>query len=320
MSEDSNNKEIDSHLSRSIESVLTQNLKEQKTARRWSNSFKLFAVFYLSVLLFSFMGKGFLSNQVSEFGDKHIAIVHVDGQIAYGGDWSSSNVNSGLKAAFESENSEAVIISINSPGGSPVQSDQIFNYIIKKKAETGKPVYAVINDLGASGAYYIASAADEIYSNKMSLVGSIGVISGSFGFTGTMEKLGVERRVYTSGDNKSMLDPFSKEDPVQVAKWNKVLGDTHNEFIKAVKLGRGDRLSDDPELFSGRIWSGKQALEIGLVDGFNSVSSLALEKHNLKEFKNYTVTSKSISKIFEKLGASFSHGVVTTLSKQTTAY
>lgn len=307
-------------LTQSIENVLStslnENLKEKRSARRWSNGFKVFAAIYLSVILFSVVGKGVLSGQRSDFNDDHIAVVHVDGQIAYGSDWSSSNINAGLKEAFDAPNSKAVFISINSPGGSPVQSDQIFTYIMKKKAETGKPVYAVINDLGASGAYYIAAAADSIYSNKMSLVGSIGVISGSFGFTGTMEKLGVERRVYTAGENKSMLDPFSKEDPEQIKKWNKVLSDTHAEFIYSVELGRGDRLVKSDEIFSGRIWSGKQALELGLIDGFHSVGSLAEEKYDLSEFKDYTVSKKSLNKIFKSLGINFSEGILTTLSDQ----
>jgi protease-4 len=307
-------------LTKSIENVLNtslnENLKEKRSSRRWSNGFKVFASLYLSVILFSFIGNGILSVDSSDFNDDHIAVVHIDGQIAFGTDWSSSNINAGLKEAFDATNSKAVFISINSPGGSPVQSDQVFTYIMKKKAETGKPVYAVINDLGASGAYYIAAAADYIYSNKMSLVGSIGVISGSFGFTGAMEKLGVERRVYTAGENKSMLDPFSKEDPKQIEKWNQVLSDTHEEFIYSVGLGRGDRLVRSDDIFSGRIWSGKQALELGLIDGFNSVGSLAEEKYNLSSFKNYTVSNKSINQIFKSLGLNFSEGILATLSDQ----
>lgn len=317
MQDENNKKDLESVLENVLEKHLGESLKEKKTARRWSNGFKLFAVFYLSVLLFSFMGGGLNIGSSTDLGNEHIAVVHVDGQISYGSDWSSSNINAGLKEAFESPNSVAVVLSINSPGGSPVQSDQVYSYIMHKKKETGKPVYAVINDLGASGAYYIASAADHIYSNPMSLVGSIGVISGSFGFTGAMEKLGVERRVYTAGENKSMLDPFSKEDPEQIKKWNEVLNDTHEKFINSVKKGRGDRLSEDKELFSGRIWSGKQALEIGLIDGFHSVGTLIEKEFKIQEFKNYTITKKSLNKLFKSFGLAFSEGMTSKILSET---
>lgn len=318
VSETDSNKQIekDPNLYKIIENILLKTHSEGVKSRRWNNGFKLFFVAYLSFILFAVIGGGSLSTGAGDFGDDHIAIVHIDGQIAYGTEWDARTIISGLSEAFDAPNSKAVILSINSPGGSPVQSDQIFQYIMNKKQETQKPVYAVIQDLGASGAYYIAAAADEIHSNPMSLVGSIGVVSGGFGFTGVMEKMGVERRLYTSGKSKAMLDPFSKQSDDQIAKWQEVLKITHDEFIASVKAGRGDRLNGDADLFSGRVWSGRQALDLGLVDGFNSITSLSLAKFDMKEFKDYTNKPKSIGSLFKKMGVSASEGVLQGMSAQ----
>jgi protease-4 len=220
---------------------------------------------------------------------------------------SADNIVGSLRAAFEDEKTKGVILRINSPGGSPVQSGYIYDEIRRLRAQ--KPdikVYAVITDLGASGAYYIASAADQIYADKASLVGSIGVTAAGFGFVGTMEKLGVERRTYTSGEHKAFLDPFQPPKPDETAFWQGVLDTTHKQFIASVKAGRGDRLKDKdhPELFSGLVWTGEQAVGLGLVDGLGSASYVARDIIGEKEMVDYTVQESAFDRFSKKMGAS----------------
>lgn len=307
----------DNNLNKVVENVLKDVIKEQKTSRRWGVFFKILTFTYLFFFIFLFYNNSNGVNFIGSNNKLHTAIIKIDGQIAYGSDWSSDNIISGLSDAFGNENVKGIILSINSPGGSPVQSDQVYNYIQKKKKETGKNVVAIINDLGASGAYYIASSSDFIYSNPMSLVGSIGVISGGFGFSGLMDKIGVDRRIYTSGENKSMLDPFSPENPEQIEKWKNVLKDTHEQFIIAVKNGRGNRLSNDPELFSGRIWSGNQALNIGLIDGFKTVNEINHDYFNDLDLIDYTKVKKvNISNLLKVSGENLTHGIINGIKNQ----
>ena len=220
---------------------------------------------------------------------------------------SADNIVSSLRAAFKDEKTRGVILRINSPGGSPVQSGYIYDEMRRLRAEHPTiKLYAVISDLGASGAYYIASAADEIYADKASLVGSIGVTAAGFGFVGTMEKLGVERRVYTSGEHKAFLDPFQPPKEEEAQFWRSVLETTHRQFIASVKEGRGDRLKSEehPELFSGLIWSGEQALQLGLVDALGSTSYVAREVIGEKELVDFTVEESPLDRFTKKLGAS----------------
>ena len=212
-----------------------------------------------------------------------------------------------LRAAFEDTNTKGVILRINSPGGSPVQSGYIYDEIRRLRGEYPQTkVYAVISDLGASGAYYIASAADEIYADKASLVGSIGVTAASFGFVEAMEKLGVERRVYTSGEHKAFLDPFQPQKEEETRFWKSVLDTTHRQFIDSVKKGRGDRLKADehPELFSGLVWSGEQALQLGLVDALGSASYVAREVIGQKEMVDFTQRDTPFDRFAKRLGTS----------------
>ena len=212
-----------------------------------------------------------------------------------------------MRAAFKDSNTKGVILRINSPGGSPVQSGYVYDEIRRLRGEhPDVKVYAVISDLGASGAYYIASAADQIYADKASLVGSIGVTAASFGFVDTMEKLGVERRVYTSGEHKAFLDPFQPQKPEEAAFWKTVLETTHKQFIDSVKKGRGDRLKDaeHPELFSGLIWSGEQALSLGLIDALGSTSYVAREVIGQEEMVDFTVQESPLDRFTKRLGAS----------------
>ena len=218
---------------------------------------------------------------------------------------SADNVVSSLRAAFEDKKTKGVVLRINSPGGSPVQSGYIYDEIKRLRGlNPDVKVYAVISDLGASGAYYIASAADEIYADKASLVGSIGVTAATFGFVGAMDKVGVDRRVYTSGEHKAFLDPFQPQKPEETEFWQGVLETTHKQFIASVKSGRGDRLKVEqhPELFSGLIWSGEQALELGLVDALGSTSYVAREVIGAKDIVNYTREENPFDRFAKKLG------------------
>jgi protease-4 len=273
---------------------------EQRRARRWGIFFKLLTFLYLFFLL-GVMANGLDSNMVT--AEQYTALVDVRGVIADEEEASADVIVSGLRAAFEAEGSQAIILRINSPGGSPVQSGYVFDEIKRLRVlYPDKKLYAVITDLGASGAYYIAAAADEIYADKASLVGSIGVTAAGFGFVDAMEELGVERRNYTSGKHKSFLDPFSEEDPEEVAFWGKVLDSTHQQFIGKVREGRGERLSEAPELFSGLIWNGEQALDLGLIDGLGSSGFVAREIVGAEEIVDFSSKPDAFTQFTESLG------------------
>jgi len=299
-----------------IEEVLMASHSEQRTARRWGIFFKLLTFTYLGVVLAIAF-----SASIGVGADKnlapHAAVIKVNGPIAADQYASAGNLNGALRDAFSNEYVLGVILEINSPGGSPVQSGYVYDEIRRLKTlHPDIPVYAVIMDLGASGAYYIAAAADEIYADKASLVGSIGVIGSGFGFTEAMNKLGVERRLYTSGEHKAFLDPFSPQRPEEKEFWESVLKVTHQQFISQVKLGRGERLADDPELFSGLIWTGEQAVEKGLIDGLSSSSAVARELLDTEELVSYTYQPDPIQRLIERFGASFGQGVASFFSQQ----
>ena len=257
----------------------------ERSKHRWGVVFKTFTVLYLAVVTIS-IGMAYWGKMPPSA--EHVAIVRLNGPILEAKPAGAATVNTGLRAAFEEEDAKAVVIAINSPGGSPVQSSYIYNEIMRLKALHEKPVYAVISDMGASGAYYVAAAADEVYANESSLVGSIGVTAAGFGFTGLIEKIGVERRQFTSGEHKTFLDPFSPVKEDEAKFWSGVLSDVHQNFIDAVELGRGSKLQKTPELYSGLIWNGTQALELGLIDGFGSVRSVSRENLGIEEFWDYT--------------------------------
>ncbi|TNC92236.1 MAG: S49 family peptidase [Thalassolituus sp.] len=300
-----------------IEKALLSAQAEQRTARRWGIFFKLLTFTYLIVVLALLRVPGGADRHASVSGE-HAAIIEVNGPIAADQEASADAIVGALREAFDNPDVLGVILRINSPGGSPVQSGYVYDEIKRLKAERPDvPVYAVIVDLGASGAYYIAAAADEIYADKASLVGSIGVIGSGFGFTGAMEKFGVERRLYTSGEHKAFLDPFSPQKEDEKAFWESVLKVTHNQFIDQVKAGRGDRLADDPELFSGLVWTGEQALEYGLIDGLGSSSYVARELLGTEELENYTFQPDPFQRLIERFGASFGQGVASFFSQQT---
>ncbi len=300
-----------------IEKMLMEAHKEQKKARRWGIFFKVLVFVYIFAVLILLRAGGQFSGAIDS-QKEHIGLVDVSGVIASDSEANANTIVTGLRKAFEAKNSKAVILAINSPGGSPVQSGYVNDEIYRLKEKyPEKKVYAVISDLGASGAYYIAAAADEIYADKASLVGSIGVVASGFGFVDLLEKLGVERRQYTSGDHKGFLDPFSPQNPDEVDFWKEVLSDTHEQFIGVVKKGRQDKLDfDNPDLFTGLIWNGEQALELGLVDGLGSAGTVARDVIGIEEIVDYGVKSNPLTQIVERFGVSVGKGVSATITSE----
>ncbi|OWJ94927.1 S49 family peptidase [Pseudomonas sp. A46] len=287
-----------------LERAVLAGVQEQRRARRWGIFFKLLTFLYLFIALL-LLSPALDLQKTAARGEVHTALVEVRGMIADEEAASADNIVTALRAAFEDSKTKGVVLRINSPGGSPVQSGYIYDEIRRLRDEHKDiKVYAVIADLGASGAYYIASAADEIYADKASLVGSIGVTAASFGFVDAMGKLGVERRVYTSGEHKAFLDPFQPQKPEETEFWQGVLKTTHQQFIESVKRGRGDRLkvSEHPELFSGLVWSGEQALELGLVDKLGNASFVAREVIGAKDIVDYTVQESPFDRFSKKFG------------------
>lgn len=293
-------------------------LVEQRRSRRWKLFFRfLFAALILASLVMAAYSL-YSASQPSVPTTEHLGLVEIEGVIDSEAPASAERIIEGLNRAWESDTAVAVVLHINSPGGSPVQSQRIHQEIMRLRAEGDKPIIAVIEDVGASGAYYIASAADEIVSAPSSLVGSIGVIFASFGLEEAMERLGVERRIFMAGDNKAFLDPFSSISQEQRAAWQEVLDTTHQQFIDAVHAGRGDRLADNEALFSGLIWSGEQAVGLGLVDGLGSLDGLARDLLEEPRMRNYTPRldpferlSRQFGRVaVEWLGVSISHSPV----------
>lgn len=269
-----------------LEKVALSAVKEQRIARHWSIFFKLLGFSYLFILLFLVLG--WIGDHGIPIPGKHTALVELNGTIAPG-ETSADEVMAGLQAAFEDGNTKGVILRINSPGGSPVQSGQIYDDIKRLRTKYPNiPLYAVVDDICASGAYYVASAADKIYVDKASIVGSIGVLMDGFGFTGTMDKLGVQRRLLTAGENKGFLDPFSPENPQQVAYAKSMLEEIHQQFIKAVRDGRGSRLKETPDMFSGLVWSGEKSITLGLTDALGSADYVARDVIKAKDIVDFT--------------------------------
>ncbi|MFD1436795.1 signal peptide peptidase SppA [Acinetobacter terrae] len=302
-----------------LEKAVLASVEEQRRARRWSIFFKFLTFAYILFILV-LLGKSCSTSSTDPTAttSSHIAVVDIIGTIAA----DKQSVNSAdtvkaLKKAFESKQSKAVVLNINSPGGSPVQSDEIWQEIqYLKKAHADKKLYAVIGDTGASGAYYIASAADEIIVNPSSLVGSIGVIMPNYGVNGLMKKLGVEDRTMTSGENKALLSMTQPVDAAQKAHVQGVLDNVHDHFINAVKQGRGKKLkSQDPAIFSGLFWTGDQAVKLGIADRTGSLNTL---KRELKVEKavNYTIEYNPFDSVLGRIGSSIGQGFATSLSQQ----
>lgn len=293
-----------------LEKLVMQNGQEQRKARRWGIFFKFLMFAYLFIALLVFAPGVWEGDGVASASKPHTALVDVNGVIMPDGDVDADKVAKGLRRAFKAEHSKAVLLRINSPGGSPVQSGTIYREIKRLRVKyPDKKAYAVITDIGASGAYYIAAAADEIYADPASLVGSIGVISEGFGFVDGMGKVGIERRVITSGENKAFLDPFSPLEPKHREFFSGVLGNVHEQFIHAVKEGRGDRLKSGPDVFSGLVWSGEQALPLGLIDGFGSPGSVARDIVKSPKIVDYTLRPSPFESFANSVGVSFAKAI-----------
>ncbi|MDC9719594.1 MAG: S49 family peptidase [Gammaproteobacteria bacterium] len=275
---------------------------EQRRSRRWGIFFKSLTF----IFLFSVLAVALSDNDMEGFSESqdHVAVVDIYGPIIMGSKASSAHLLPALADAFAAPNSKAILLNINSPGGSPVQAGIVFDELqLLKKTYPSKPVYAVIADVGASGAYYIAAAADYIYANKASTVGSIGVVGSGFGFDQLIAKLGVERRTYTAGGNKDFLDPFLAEKPQQKAMFQHLLDDIHQQFITQVELGRGERLKHKVDLYSGAVWHGAGALELGLVDGLGSLHSVARDELDLDNLVWYSPEKTPLEEVMDELGA-----------------
>ncbi len=289
-------------------------INEQRRARRWGIFFKsLFFIYLFALLLWYFPTE---QSDIS-LGGEHTALVEIKGPISDNALASADNIVRGLRAAFKDGNTRAVILRINSPGGSPVQAGYVYDEIRRLRQKYPQiPLYAVAADICASAAYYIASAADEIYADKASLVGSIGVLMDGYGFVETLKKLGIERRLITAGENKAFLDPFSPQKPEHRQFMQELLDTVHRQFIEAVKNGRGERLSDDPVIFSGLVWSGDKSVELGLVDGLGSASYVAREIVGVEKIKDFTPRPNYLDRFAEQLGASMSESVLRLIGLQ----
>ena len=283
-------------------------LREQTRARRWRVGFILFFIIYLSVVTIVFLANTGDPSLKAD-GDKHTAIVKLSGIIASGEPAGAENIIAGLKAAFKHDDTAGIVIEINSPGGSPVQAAYIFDEIMRlKQKHESIPVYAVVMDIGASGGYFVAAAADKIYVNQSSLVGSIGVRMDAFGFVELMKKLGIERRLLVAGDNKGLFDPFLPEQSEQKAHLQSMLDEVHGHFIDAVKRGRGERLVVNEDTFSGLIWSGEKALSLGLADAYGTTQSVARELE-AEQVVDFTPKANLVERIADRLGSSVGRGI-----------
>ncbi len=284
-----------------IEKLATEALREQRRARRWGIFWKLLTFAYITVVLaLAIDWKG----GAESIGAKHTALVEVQGLIAPGAESSAERVMLALQSAFKDKNTQGVVLRINSPGGSPVQAQMIFDEVKRLRQKYPEiPLYAVVEDLCASGGYYVAAAADKIYVAKGSIVGSIGVRMDNFGVVGLMDKLGIERRLITAGKNKALLDPFLPEDPEHKQIAVDLITQIHQQFIAAVREGRGKRLKETPDMFSGLIWTGAKSIELGLADGLGGLDYVARDVIHAEEIVDYTQKENLAEKVARRFGA-----------------
>lgn len=290
-----------------LERLAFASLQEQRSRRRWGIFFKVLGFAYLVVLLVVLSG---VAGGPPHSKEKHTALVDLRGVIDSDGDSSAESVVAALNDAFKESNAMGVILRINSPGGSPVQSSIIYDEIKRLRAKyPGKPIHVVVEDVCASGGYFVAAAADRIYVNRASIVGSIGVLMDGFGFSGTMDKLGVERRLLTAGDNKGFLDPFSPQDQRHRKHAQILLDDIHQQFIDVVRKGRGSRLRETPELFSGLMWTGQQSVALGLVDDFGTVESVARDVIKAETVVDYTLHRSLTDRLAQRFGSAMGSAV-----------
>jgi protease-4 len=293
-----------------LEKLALAAVEEQRAARRWRNGIRLAWLVFLSVLVWMGMQQSTPGTDISK---PHTAVVEIKGEIASGTEASAELVVAAMRGAFEDQGAQAVVLLINSPGGSPVQAGIINDEIRRLKAKHNKPVYAVVEETCASAAYYIAAGADQIFVDKASIVGSIGVLMDGFGFTGLMEKLGVERRLMTAGENKGFMDPFSPQTEKQREFAQGMLDQIHQQFIAVVKNGRGKRLKETPETFSGLFWTGQQAIDMGLADQLGNLDFVAREIVKAEELVDYTRRDNVAERLVKRFGASIGEGAAVAL-------
>ncbi len=294
-----------------LERIAMAAINEQRAARRWKIFFR-FA--FLAVLVLIAWSVFDFSGARVDGGGRHTALVSLDGEIAADTPANAEDINSALDSAFDDDGTAGVILHIDSPGGSPVQAGIINDEIHRLRAKyPAIPLYVVVGDMCASGGYYVAAAADKIYVNKASIVGSIGVLMDGFGFTGLMDKLGVERRLRTSGENKGFFDPFSPDTPKMDAHAQEMLDQIHQQFIDAVKAGRGQRLKDSPDIFSGLFWTGQKSVDLGLADGYGDTDYVAREVIKAPDVVDYTVKQSISDRVAKRFGASVGSGAMHSL-------
>ena len=293
-----------------LEKLAAEWVRETRAERRWRVFFRLAWLGLAALLVLSVV---FQRSHVGSSVAPHTALIEVRGEIAADTEASAEALLGAIKNAFEDPGAQAVVLRINSPGGSPVQAGILNDEIRRLKAQHKKRVYAVVEDICASGAYYIAVAADEIYVDKASLVGSVGVLMDGFGFTGVMEKLGIERRLLTAGENKGMLDPFSPQNERQQAYAKEMLKQIHQQFIRVVREGRGERLKETPETFSGLVWNGEDAVKLGLADKFGNLDFVAREVVKAEDIIDYTPHENVAERLAKRFGAAMGQGAVRAL-------
>lgn len=293
-----------------IEKLAFAALEEQKRSRRWG-------IFFKSMTLLAFIAIPLIAaypELESELGngEAHVAVVNVQGEIMENGPANAKDIIEGLRSAARDKNAKAIILNINSPGGSPVQAAYVYDEIRRlKQIQPERPIYTVVGDICASGGYYIAAASDKIFVNPASLIGSIGVIMNGFGFTQSMDKLGVERRLLTAGEHKAMLDPFSAVNPQESQHMQGLINQVHQQFIDAVRQSRGDRLKDSPnnQLFSGLVWTGAESIRLGIADAVGSVDSVSESEFGTRHIVDYTPKDHLLDRLAGRLGTSFAHAM-----------
>jgi protease-4 len=293
-----------------LERLVFATVREQRASRRWGIFFKLSFLLLAFFAIWAYFDFNFTGSDIDSLG-RHTALIEIDGAIDTEGSGSADTVIPELNKAFADAGSAAIVLRINSPGGSPVQAGIIVDEIQRlKKGYPNKPLYVVVDEICASGGYYIAAAADKIYVNKASIVGSVGVLMDGFGFTGLMDKLGIERRLLTAGENKGFLDPFSPQSDKQKQHALAMLNEIHEQFISVVRAGRGKRLKENPEIFSGLYWTGAKAVEMGLADGFGTVDTVARDVVKAEDIIDYTAHEGLPERVLKKFGASVGSGAV----------
>ena len=294
-----------------IEKLARSALDEQRKARNWGIFFKSLTFIYLFVILLAAFG--WLQGREASLPGDHTALVELNGVISADSQANADSINQGLQDAFENKGTRGVILRINSPGGSPVQAGTINSEIRRLREKYPQvPLYAVVEDICASGGYYVAVAADRIYVDKASIVGSIGVLMDGFGFTGTMEKLGVERRLLTAGENKGFLDPFSPMDASQRDYAKKMLAEIHHQFVDVVRKGRGKRLKEGPDTFSGLMWTGEKSIDLGLADALGGVDYVAREVIKAENIVDFTPHENLAERFAKRFGAAMGEALVRT--------